>query len=268
MRADIELFPEGEFGPVKVDARPTARIRLAQDPAAQRDALFAQILHRHTHRGAYEPRVPQAAALAAIDSAATMTGARNGFVTDDDAALVSQHRAIASEAWGIELVTPRTILESYNVLRIGPAEIARHRDGLSVNTPMLRAINALGLFDRTKAPGPDDTATRSQIDELNKNMAATPAFYWMVTAANDRKTQINAGRAYVRAQLAATAQGLVMQPLSQALQEYPEQAAPYAQIHKLAGAQGGTVQMWTRLGYAKPAQPAPRRGVDAHILRA
>ncbi|MBC7603523.1 MAG: twin-arginine translocation pathway signal protein, partial [Ramlibacter sp.] len=31
LRADIELFPDGEFGPVVVDARPTARIRLVRD---------------------------------------------------------------------------------------------------------------------------------------------------------------------------------------------------------------------------------------------
>jgi hypothetical protein len=29
-----------------------------------------------------------------------------------------------------------------------------------------------------------------------------------------------------------------------------------------------TVQMWTRLGYAPPVQPAPRRGLDDHILKA
>lgn len=92
----------------------------------------------------------------------------------------------------------------------------------------------------------------------------------MVTDANDRTTQVNAGRAYVRVQLAATVQGVVMQPLQQALQEYPEQAAPHAQIRRLLGASapGQTVQMWARVGFAPPAAPAPRRGVDAHILRA
>jgi hypothetical protein len=62
-------------------------------------------------------------------------------------------------------------------------------------------------------------------------------------------------------QLAATAQGLSMQPLSQALQEYPEQAKPYADIHALTGASrpGQTVQMWARVGYAPPVEPAPRR---------
>ena len=99
---------------------------------------------------------------------------------------------------------------------------------------------------------------------------ATPAFFWMVTDGNDRRTQVNAGRAYVRAQLAATAQGLSMHPLQQALQEYTEQAGPYAAIHRLVGAQtpGQTVQMWARLGYAPPVGAAPRRGLEAHLLAA
>ena len=92
----------------------------------------------------------------------------------------------------------------------------------------------------------------------------------MVSHGNDRVTQVNAGRAYARVQLAATAQGVVMQPLQQALQEYAEQARPYAEIHRLldAAAPQQTVQMWARVGFAPPVPPAPRRGVDAHVLRA
>jgi hypothetical protein len=60
------------------------------------------------------------------------------------------------------------------------------------------------------------------------------------------------------------AQGLSMHPLQQALQEYPEQAEPYAAIHRLLNAPPPqfTVQMW----YAPPVGPAPRRGVRAHVL--
>jgi hypothetical protein len=92
----------------------------------------------------------------------------------------------------------------------------------------------------------------------------------MVTEGNSRSTQVNAGRAYVRAQLAATAQGLAMQPLSQALQEYTEQAQPYAAIHALLQAPPPryTVQMWARIGYAPPVGPAPRRGLEAHLISA
>jgi hypothetical protein len=91
----------------------------------------------------------------------------------------------------------------------------------------------------------------------------------MVSEDNERATQVHAGRAFARAQLAATAQGVAMQPLQQALQEYPEQAVPHAQIRRLldADAPGQTLQMWARVGHAPPAAPAPRRGIDAHIVR-
>jgi hypothetical protein len=77
------------------------------------------------------------------------------------------------------------------------------------------------------------------------------------------------GRAYVRLQLAATALGLRMHPLSQALQEYPEQAQNYKAIHQLLGGKDGadTVQMWTRLGYAPEVGPSPRRGLPAHLAK-
>jgi hypothetical protein len=269
LRADIELFPEGDFGAGVPDARPTARIRLARDAGVRPDPLFAQILLRHTNREAYESRAPSAADLQAIAASVAPHPVRTGFAGPSDPAAVRKHRAIAAEAWRIELVTPRTVMESFQVLRVGPAEIAQHRDGLSLNTPVVRALAAVGLFDRSKPPRPDDYATTSQIEDFDAKLQATPAFFWMVTEGNDRRTQVNAGRAYVRAQLAATARGLAMQPLSQALQEYPEQARPYAQIHDLLQAPPPrfTVQMWTRLGFAPPVGPSPRRGVQAHILR-
>lgn len=270
LRADIELFPQGEFGPAVLDKRPVARIRLSPDAAVKPDPLFAHILRRHTNREAYEPREPAPAAMQVIAASVAPHPVRTGFVGAAQPDLMQKHRAIAMEAWRVELVTPRTVLESFKVLRVGPREIAEHRDGLSINTPMVRALTALGLFDRSKAPGPDDAATTGQIKDFNAKIATTPAFFWMVTEGNDRKTQVNAGRAYARAQLAATAQGLSMQPLSQALQEYPEQAGTYADIHALLQAPPPryTVQMWTRLGYAPAIGPAPRRGVEAHLIKA
>ncbi len=270
LRAEIALFPQGVFAPTTVDARPTARIRLVPDAAVKPDALWTHIFLRRTNREAYNARDPAADALQAITASTVGLAVRTGFVGSSQPDLLQQHRRIAMEAWRIELVTPRTVMESIKVLRVGPKEIAQHRDGISLNDPMVRALAAVGLFDRSKAPTPDDTSTTTQIQDFNANMAATPAFFWMVTEGNDRVTQINAGRAYARAQLAATAVGLSMQPLSQALQEYPEQAGPYGEIHRLLGAPAPrfTVQMWTRLGYAPVIQPSPRRGLDAHIIKA
>lgn len=268
-RAEVTLFPDGAFGPDAVDDRPVARIRLVSDPALAKDPLFAQILRRHTNRNAYDPARPvPAAAWAAMAQAVQPHPMRFGFVGPDDAAAIDRHRRVASEAWRIEMVTPRTILESYHWLRIGASEIAAHRDGISITTPMLVAMDRLGLFDRTQAPAPDATATTSQLKDFDAKIATTVGFLWMVSDDNERATQVAAGRAYARVQLAATAHGVVMQPLQQALQEYPEQAKPHAEIRALVGAArpAQTVQMWARVGFADPVGPAPRRGVDAHIV--
>jgi hypothetical protein len=269
LRAQIDLFPQGAFDPTTVDARPTARIRLQPDATVQPDPLFAQIFRRRTNREAYEAREPDAGALQAIAASVQPHAVRVGFIGGPQAETLASHRRIAKEAWRIELVTSRTVMESMKVLRVGPKEIAQHRDGISLNDPMVRALVAVGLFDRSQAPAPDDAATTTQIKDFNDRIDGTPAFFWLVTEGNDRATQVNAGRAYVRAQLAATAAGLSMQPLSQALQEYPEQAESYADIHQLLDAPTPrfTVQMWARLGYAPVIQPSPRRGLEAHILK-
>jgi len=289
LRADITLFPQGAFGPSTLDARPVATVRLTPDAGVQKDPMFAQILLRHTNRSVYDiSRAVPAAAWTAMQAAAnpvmlspttaTATGAgagahraapvRVGFAgLEQGAAALDAHRRIALEAWRIELTVPRTIMESFDVLRVGASEIAAHRDGLSLNAPMVVALDKLGLFDRKHAPAPGDYATTSQIKDFDAKLASTPGFLWMVTPANDRATQVNAGRAYVRVQLAATAHGLAMQPLSQALQEYAEQQQTYADIHALVGAThpGDTVQMWVRVGYAPAVEPAPRRKLQDFI---
>lgn len=269
LRAEIELFPEGVFDAAKIDQRPVAHIRLLADSSISKEPLFAQISQRHTNREAYESTETPSAAIAAITESVAAYLVRPGFVGSSQPELLAKHRMIAAEAWRIEQITPRTLLESYRLLRVGPQEIARYRDGISLNKPLPRLLVRLGLFDRSKAPAPDDFAITSQIDDFNAKLEATPAFFWIITEGNDRKTQINAGRAYVRAQLAATRHGLSMQPLSQALQEYPEMAAPYAEIHQLLDASPPrhTVQMWTRLGYAPAIGPAPRRGIQAQIIK-
>jgi len=270
LRADIELFPQGEFGPDKIDNRPVARIRFTKDSKIARDSLFGQVLKRHTNREEYDMNKP-IPANSVQDMANCMQPypIRFGFVELDQPNEIKKHRAIAAEAWRIELTTPAKILETYKVLRVGAGEIAKYRDGISINDPFLSLIVRLGLFDRSKAPKPDDSAIVKQIENFNKNLELTPGFLWMITEGNSRRAQVNAGRAYVRIQLAATAHGISMQPLQQALQEYPEQQGPYAEIHNLLNAPYPryTVQMWARLGYGPQIEPAPRRGIEAHLIK-
>lgn len=268
-RTDIRLFPEGAFATGKIDNRPVARIRLLEDAGVAKDPLFSQILKRRTNREPYEiTRKVPAAALQAMAESVQPYPVRFGFADLDQPELVTRHRSIAAAAWQVELTTPDKMLETFRWLRVGGSEIARHRDGISINDPFVTMLTRLGLFDRTKAPKPDDAATVNQIKSFNRLLGATPAFLWLVTDDNERSTQISAGRAYVRAQLAGSAHGISMQPLQQALQEYPEQQANYDAIHKLLEAPRPqhTVQMWARVGFGPTVGPVPRRGLSAHLI--
>jgi hypothetical protein len=224
-------------------------------------------MRRRTNRELYSDQLVPPSALQAIRKSLAGSEVTLGAVDANASDLLRHHRELAMEAFRIELLTPRTMMESLRVIRVGPTEIAEHRDGISLNKPMPRLMASLGLFDRSKAPAANDTSVSIQLSDFQKNLNSTHAFLWLTSKGNSRETQVNAGRAYVRAQLAATAQGLSMQPLSQALQEYPEQAPMYAAAHRLMGAPIAeqTVQMWVRLGYAPSVQPSPRRGL-AHLV--
>ncbi len=71
-----------------------------------------------------------------------------------------------------------------------------------------------------------------------------------------------------RLNLAATGQGVGMQPLSQALQEYPEMGDLYRDIHERLAPGGGTVQMFGRIGYGPDVPQSPRWPVESKIVNA
>ncbi len=269
-RAELTLFPQGEPGPTLADvhALPFATVRLLPDTATQPDPLFAQVLQRRTDRRAYDPaRAPSAAELQRLQAAAASQPVRFGATTAADSARLAALRQIARDAWRIELTTEATMMESVRVLRVGAAEIDQHRDGISITSPMLIALDKVGLFDRSRFPGADSQAVKGQIQDFDAITASTPAYFWLVTEGNARTQQVAAGRAHVRVNLAASAAGLALHPNEQALQEYPEVAGPHRAVHALldAPAPRFTVQMLARLGHlpagTAAAGPAPRRGL-------
>lgn len=271
-RAELALFPEGEPAQ-RLDSRPFARVRLLADAGAPRDPLFAQLFLRRTDRRAYDSgRAPAAAEVQRLQAAAAPLGLRFGLAgqagaAPADGARLAAIRNIAREAWRLELTTEATMMESMRLLRIGADEIDQHRDGISITRPLLVALTRSGLLDRSKFPAADSQATQAQLSDFDAITAATPAYLWLVTEGNRRAQQVDAGRAYVRVNLAGTAAGLAMHPNEQSLQEYPEVAAPYQAIHALldAPAPRFTVQMLARLGHlpagVAAASPAPRRGL-------
>jgi hypothetical protein len=156
--------------------------------------------------------------------------------------------------------------ESADLTRIGRAEIARYRDGISLEGPFIEVMKATGLLTREALLDPNSIASKQGAEIWHKMVETAPSFIWLKGADNSRVTQIAAGRAYARMNLTATSVGLAMHPWSMALQEYPEMADLYAeQQSMLGGVANAPVQMLARIGYARDVDPAPRRGLDEHL---
>ena len=259
--AIITPFPEGE-DPATLDERPIAQVTF-QAGAGTRDALFAQILARRSTKSVYRPEAPSAAQLADL----ARTGASFGQVsqTAADADLVEGLRDLIWRGHELESLTPSAMQESVDLMRIGAAEVAANPDGIELEGPFIAAASMAGMLNRETLADPSSTAFQEGLSMYRAMAMSAPAFGWIGNANASRIDQINAGRAYARVNLRATALGLAMHPWSQALQEYEEVASLYEEVHTLIGA-GNRLQMLYRVGYAEPAIETPRRGLSAHLV--
>lgn len=275
LRADVQLWPQGELPAELKDWRAAMKLpvaRITVTPGAQKDALFAQILNRHTVKVNFD--TAQSVSDANLQSIlASGGGARmrcGGTVQQE---ILVPLRKLCLDAAFIEMRTPRTNLESIRLVRVGPSEILQNRDGISINSPMVRALTALGQFDRSQPPAPGSTSEKKFIERFEGTSQTAMGFVW-ITGRNTRADQVEAGRAYLRLQLQATALGIGMHPLSQALQEFAEMKPHYEQAHKLILGQSAprsstdaTVQMLCRIGYTPtPAPATPRRAINSFVI--
>jgi hypothetical protein len=132
----------------------------------------------------------------------------------------------------------------------------------------VRALHTAGLFNPMEVPV-KGSKTLERVMERWVPFETASGFLWLASPDNSRPTQVAAGRAYVRSHLLATAAGIDMHPLSQALQEFPEMRGPFEAIHKTLGLTGSgeTLQMLSRVGFAtEPRGPSPRRSLES-LLR-
>ena len=186
--------------------------------------------------------------------------------SSNDPSVVATLREITHAALDLEINTQRTYRESVELLRIGKAEIEANPDGIDLGGPLFDGLAAIGQLSREQALDTTSPAFAQGRAALLANTDTAMAHIWLTTSGNSRSEQIAAGRDWVRINLTATALGTGLQPLSQALQEFPEMNEHYQQVHKMLLPEGGTVQMLGRLGYATQVEPSPRWSLDAKII--
>jgi hypothetical protein len=260
-RVRVEAFPDGEPGPRELPVdRTVARLSIEPDASLPKDALFAQILRRHTNKGPFDSARPVPAPMwQLLQKAATDQGLLAGAVTE--AVAMAAVRQITRESFNTEILTPRTYFESAHLMRIGPDEVEQHRDGIPLMGRMVRVMSAVGMFNRFEVPR-EGSSNYKRTMTLWSAYETGSGYFWIASRDNTRTTQFNSGRAYVRAHLHATAAGVDMHPLSQAVQEFREVKPQFDALRALLGFidTGHTVQMLARVGFGTVARgPSPRR---------
>jgi nitroreductase len=265
LRADVEPFPEGEPGADQLDPRPIARIRLVRAPVAA-DPLFAFASVRTTWKKPFADRPVDPAALEALRAAASRLGV--AVFGTQDAPVVARLNALMVRAWEVEQTTPRTWKESVDLMRVGSAEIARHRDGIALGGATIELLRVAGQLTPAKAMDPSSSYFTGGLQRVRDWAPTTSTWMWLATSSRGREPQLEAGRAFLRLQLCAASLGLVTQPPSQLLQEYPEMRPLQREFEALVGQRDGEkVQMLVRVGHPTGDAPrSPRRPLD-DVLR-
>ena len=249
-QAEVTLFPEGPSGPV-------AFAELTEGGKA--DPLAAHIQARGSCKEPFEDRAVPPTLANELDLIADI---------HTDPEMVAKLRKLTVDAWMVETMTPRTMQESVDLMRMGKAEINANPDGIDLGGPFLEGLMLAGLLSREALSDPQSSGFKQGLTMYHDMLMATPAYAVITTAGNTRLDQIAAGRRWLRLNLATTGMGLSLHPVSQALQEYPEMQAHYEKARQMLAPQGHTVQMLGRLGYGPATQRTPRWPLETKLIDA
>jgi len=245
---DVTYMPQGDGGPV---AHALFREGVQADP------LAPWIMDRRSCKEPFTDRAVTAAQANELELFADIY---------TDTATVEALKDLTFEAWMVETMTPRTMQESVDLMRMGKAEINATPDGIDLGGMFLESLMVTGMLTRASMMDTESVSFEEGIRMYREMLYATPGYAVLTSATNTREDQIEAGRRWLRLNLQTTKMGLSLHPVSQALQEYPEMAPHYQAAHALLAPEGNTVQMLGRVGYGPVIPRTPRWPIEAKLI--
>jgi hypothetical protein len=264
--AEIELFPEGYVPERDIGKKPVARIRLR--PGAALDPLATAIGRRHTVRSAYFGPALTSAEFQSLARATAPRVSQLKFTTAG--AELDAHLDRHFAGFTLETMTRRTGEESREWFRIGEREIFSKRDGISLRDNGVPAFQRwfIETFILSHEPesffDPDGMA--QFLETYKANLYTARGQIQVITAGNSVRDWVLAGRDYARLHLAATAAGLVMRPMSQLLQEFPEMRELREEYERFSGVRPpAKIQIVALLGRGDHDYYSPRRPLSAMV---
>lgn len=248
---ETALYPQGEDGPVAV-------CRFVADSATP-NPLFTYVLQRRSHKAAFDIQ------KAIPDADLAGLGAHGSVRTSAEELTVLKEHAIA--AWETEMSTEAPYMESVHLFRVGKREINANPDGIDIQSAMLDALRLSGQLPNSVLADMSHPAVIEATAETSAQIESAPAIALITTPGNTRLDQLDAGARWLRLNLDATARGIALRPVSQALQEYAEVRENFTAIQETFG-KGGTVQMLGLLGYGTLTPRTPRWSLETRLINA
>lgn len=254
----VELLPD------PTDDGHVARVTLGSGAAGD-GSRFVSIAARHTHRGPYADLPLDAGTL---DELRGFAGAEAdvGVVLVTDADGRGRVRSGTIAATEAIIADEEMSRDSFRWFRQTAAEIAEHRDGVTLDAAGLGAVSS--VFGKL-GDGPGRAKSDRYWLRNTKGAQTTGAGFVILTTPGleDRGQQLRCGRVFQRIALWATGLGLAMQPLNQMPERRDRElvrglAPEFTEL--LAGFTGEAhVQMLFRVGLPWAGTHAsPRRPLD------
>lgn len=262
LRAEIVPFPDGAPEPRLSTSRIAQVTFLPEDDG--KDPLFENVLARRSTKEPYDVSRPVADdALGQVLAAGTGDIALGGTNQPEQ---VRELIDLAWLGWMIEYETDITRKESIDLMRIGNRAVVKNPDGIDMGGVQMGLFKMTGIVSHEGLNEKGSQAYNIGIDMYREIIHTAQGFAWITAEENTRFSQIEAGRNWVRMNLAAQQIGLCIHPLSQILQEFPEMREPYQAIHTKLEVETGVVHMLGRLGYTKFPGASPRWPVESKLI--
>ncbi|MGX9460480.1 Acg family FMN-binding oxidoreductase [Shewanella sp. A14] len=263
-RVEFDWFPQGVNNEnQQLDEKPIANIHFFK--GATPDPLFKHVLNRRSYKHVFDENKDIEANVLNELGSAQVDGAK--IHSNHCQTFIAKMRKETMQAMAIEMQTKRVYQESAKLMRIGTDEIKAQPDGIALDGHLMIALRHMGIVTHENLMDMTSSTYQQGIQDVISTLSSTKGYMWITTKDNNRKSQIDAGRNYIRANLAATALGLRMHPVSQGLQEYAEMQNTYENIHDIVGTTSSErVQMLTRLGYGEDIKASPRWPIEQCII--
>ncbi|MCB1173698.1 MAG: hypothetical protein KDK39_09040 [Leptospiraceae bacterium] len=274
-RTQITLFPQGTYPLSQTGNKPVAKIELdlasdsgpANRKQSQKDALlYDAIADRLTDRTEYAGAL---LSLAEFQQLQSLVGAsHSSLVFINQKEQMSRLHDLFYQAMVIECLNEKTYDESRVWFRYNDQEIYHYRDGISLRANGMGALMRflVGFFmSQSKADWHDRSNIDVYLQSFQEVVRSSRAYLLLQTSANTQVDWVQTGYDYARVQLALTAMGFKMHPLSQILQEYKQMNGLKSRFNREVGGLPFT-QMAVRIGRSSFDYKSPRRPVRDFLV--